>query len=172
MKDVVDALDRIVRDDSIQHILVSGDEVVVPLLNDQLPAHLKEKVVDVLTLEHDAGEDEIIAATLDVLRQKDAETDAERVAEVIGAWRARGLGVAGPDATLQALQMGQVDELLITARPEDLEEAEELVTRAQQTGARVRIIEDQALLQHCGGAAAALRFRIQDVSEPMRGAPR
>jgi peptide subunit release factor 1 (eRF1) len=86
--------------------------------------------------------------------------------------------------------MGQVDEMLIAARPEivksvqrlpddaapepavvessgsaDVPEAkrhlsDELVTRATQTGASVRIIEDPALLDAHGGVGAFLRFRI------------
>ena len=190
VKEVVEALDRIVTADNIQHIIVAGDEVVVPLLKEQLPPQLTEKLVDVLKLERDAAEDEIVNATLEVLRQKDAETDAERVNELIGAWQSGGLGVAGPESTLSALELGQVDELLITGAPQELKSvaklpddtapgkvvvetsatadvgerqlrlADELVTRAQQTGATVRIIEDPELLRTVGGVGALLRFRI------------
>jgi peptide subunit release factor 1 (eRF1) len=38
--------------------------------------------------------------------------------------------------------------------------ADELVTRARQTGARITFIEDASLLAEYGGAAALLRFRI------------
>jgi peptide subunit release factor 1 (eRF1) len=189
VKEVVDALDQVVQQDRIEHIIVAGDDVVVPLLREQLPKHLAEKVVDVMSLERDAGEDEIVAATLEVLRQKDAETDAERVGELIGAWQSGGLGVVGPDSVLKALQMGQVDELLISGVPDalratrlpddaapgqvkaetsavtsanerQLKLADELVTRAQQTSARVRFIEDPELLKEFGGVGALLRFRI------------
>jgi peptide subunit release factor 1 (eRF1) len=189
VKEVVETLERIVREENIQHIIVAGDDVVIPLFKDQLPKHLDEKLLDVLSLQRDAGEDEIIASTLEVLRQKDAETDAERVTELIGAWQSGGLGVVGPEATLNALQLGQVDELLITATasalrsarlPDDaapghvkaqtstpapadeskLKLADELVTRAQQTAARVRVIEDPELLKEFGGVGALLRFRI------------
>ena len=189
VKEVVDALDRIVQQDRIQHIIVAGDDVVVPLLRAELPKHLESKIVDVLSLERDAGEDEIIAATLEVLRHKDAETDSEHVQELIGAWQGSGLGVVGPEATLKALQMGQVEELLITGSPQELQKtklpddsapgqvraetsaaasvdesqlklADELVTRAQQTSARVRFIEDPELLKDFGGVGALLRFRI------------
>jgi peptide subunit release factor 1 (eRF1) len=189
VKEVVEALDKIVQQDRIQHIIVAGDDVVVPLLREHLPKHLNEKIVDVLSLDRDAGEDEIVQATLEVLRQKDAETDAERVQELIGAWQGGGLAVVGPDSTLKALQMGQVDELLIagvpdalraTRLPDDaapgqvkaetsavtnanerqLKLADELVTRAEQTAARVRFIEDPELLKEFGGVGALLRFRI------------
>ncbi len=190
VKEVVETLERIVRDEEIQHVVVAGDDVVVPLLKEELPAHLREKLVDVVKIERSAGEDEIVQATLEALRQKDAETDSERVGELLGAWQSNGLGVVGPESTLRALQMGQVDELLISATPQDLKAvqkfpedsptgdvvvatsaaapaeenqlklSDELVTRAQQTGARIRIIEDPALLKEFGGVGAFLRFRI------------
>jgi len=189
VKEVVETLDRIVTNDRIQHIIVAGDDVVVPLLKDQMPKHLTEKLVDVLKLDKHAAEDDIIQATLGVLRQKDAESDVERVNELIGAWRSNGLGVVGPEAVLSAFQLGQVDEMLITGAAHDLKAvqlpddaspgsvvaetsgaapgtaqqiklSDELVTRAQQTGARVRIIEDPELMKEFGGVGALLRFRI------------
>ena len=49
------------------------------------------------------------------MAEVDAKTDREKVEAAVGAYRAGGLGVVGPDATLLALTNGQVDELLITA---------------------------------------------------------
>ena len=190
VKEVVDALDTVVRAEAIDHVIVAGDAGIVARLREQLPAALAAKVVDVLRLDRHAGEDEIIGEALAALRRKDAEDDAQRVAEVLDAWRAGGLGVAGPEATLQALQLGQVDELLVVAAPAALKPvqrlpddaaaaptviesptgdgaqqtqvhlADALVTKATQTGAAVRIIEDPELLRTHGGVAAALRFRI------------
>ena len=191
VKEVIDTLDRVVTSEQIPHIVVAGDEVAVPILKDQLPKHLAEKLVDVIKLERDAGEREVLEATLEVLRGKDATTDAERVEELITQWRSGGLGVAGPEATLQALTLGQVDELLISGTPMVLKPvqrlpegiapapvqvdtsapqsaidpvratlADELVTRAEQTGATIRFIEDGNLLAEIGGVGALLRFRL------------
>ena len=110
IKEVVDTPDRVVRVDRIQHIVVSGDEVAVPLLKRQLPQHLAEKVVDVVRMERHVGEPDILDRTFAAVREKDAETDAEKVQELMDEWRSGGLGVAGPEATLRAFQMGQVDE--------------------------------------------------------------
>jgi peptide subunit release factor 1 (eRF1) len=38
--------------------------------------------------------------------------------------------------------------------------ADELVTRAEQTGATIRFIEDRDLLAEIGGVGALLRFRL------------
>ena len=50
-------------------------------------------------------------------------------------------------------QQGGVDE-------SRLKLSAELVKRAQQTAARIRFIEDAALLEQVGGVGALLRFRI------------
>lgn len=191
IKEVIETLERLVREEALQHVVVAGEEIALSILREQMPKELAEKVIDMATLGRDASEGEILAASLDALREKDAETDAEKVEELIGAWRSGGLGVAGPESTMSAFQLGQVDELIIAASPETLKPvqtlpedaapgeiaadtsapqgvadegrlklSDELVTRAQQTGARIRFIEDAALLSGIGGVGALLRFRI------------
>jgi len=76
--------------------------------------------------------------------------------------------------------MGQVDELIITARPEALDArgavqpqsdtatertaeertADELIVKARQTSAKIRFIEDASLLDAVGGVGALLRFKL------------
>jgi peptide chain release factor subunit 1 len=190
MKEVVDILDRVVREESINHIVISCDEVTKPLLMEELPKHLADKVVDVVRMDIAAPEHEVLSETLEALRAKDAETDQERVDALIGAWRGGGLAVVGAEDTLQALEMGQVEELVITADPsalgrakslpgnmapgtvdvdtsangdvdaERFKLADSLVTGAHATAARIRFIEDASLLSDVGGVGATLRFKI------------
>ena len=188
MKEVVDVLDRVVREEAITRIVVSCDEIARPLLMEELPRHLADKVVDVVRMDMNAPEHEVLKTSLDALRAKDATTDEERVEQMLGAWRGGGLAVVGAKDTLEALQMGQVEELLIAASPDvlrpaagapsgtpgpvevetsapsadpdRLKVADDLVTKAQATGARIRFIENADLLQQVGGVGALLRFRI------------
>ncbi len=191
IKEVVDVLDRVVRDEKINQLVVACDEVARPLLMEQLPKHLAEKLVDTMKLDARAPEHEVLTETMEALRQKDAVTDADAVKAMLDAWHAGGLGVVGPESTLSALVMGQVEELVITGTPERLrlarmpadlvtpgpveidtshpnpeidterhKLADELVTKAQQTSARIRFIEDPKLLHDVGGVGAILRFRI------------
>jgi len=191
IKEVIDTLERLVREEELAHVVVAGDEGALTLLRAEMPKELADKLVDMTTWDRTAGEAEILASSLEALREKDAETDVEKVDELIDAWRSGGLGVAGPEATMSAFQLGQVDELIITATPDALKPvqklpddaapggvaaetsapqgvadearlklSDELITRAQQTGARVRFIEDAALLADIGGVGALLRFRI------------
>jgi peptide chain release factor subunit 1 len=197
-KEVVDTLDQVVQNEGITQILLSGDEVIMPLLRDQMPKHLAEKVVDHLRLDTHAPTADVLKTSLEAMQRLNARTDREKVEAAIGAYRAGGLGVVGPEDTLDALVKGQVDELLIAgtlsdmqpvaaggaegstsetvlsepaiesvsggeaaeAEPEVVRLADELVTKAKQTSARITVIEDPALLTDYGGVAALLRFRI------------
>jgi peptide chain release factor subunit 1 len=115
VKDVVAVLDRVVRDDNVPQIIVAGDEVVVPILKEQLPQHLLDRVIDVVRLDASTAEDEVLRATLEVLHTTDAANDVEAVQQLLDEWQASGLAVVGPEATLDALVLGQVDQLVISA---------------------------------------------------------
>ena len=197
VKEVVDALDRIVTQEGIEQILTVGDEVVLPILRDQMPKHLSDKVVDHLKIDSKAPVDEILAATVEAMGRLNEQSDKDKVEAAIGGHRGGNLGVVGPEATLEALIKGQVDELLLSgtiaslknvspraaamandstltdpavdiaaggeaaqADPQVVRLADELVTRATKTSAKVTIIQDPELLQPHGGVAALLRFRI------------
>jgi peptide chain release factor subunit 1 len=180
-KEVVDALGRIVLDEGIASVIVAGDEVIVPLLREQLPKDLAARVLDVVKLDIRAPEHEILEASRAVMQEKDAETDRERVDALLGAYRSGGLAVVGIENTRMALEMGQVDELVITASPATLDAgagkaqstspagaertpeeraADELVVKTRQTAAKIRFIEDSSLLQGVGGVGAFLRFKL------------
>ena len=87
----------------MEHIVISGDPVVIPLFREQLPKPLAEKVVDEISLGSDADRDAVLKASLETLKEADAKTDREKVDAAVGAYRAGGLGVVGPDATLLAI---------------------------------------------------------------------
>jgi peptide chain release factor subunit 1 len=195
-KELAEMLDTVVREDNIKHIILAGDEVIIPVLKEQFPKAVAERVVDVLSLDINAPEHEILAGTMEAMQEHDAQTDVEKVKRLFDEYRAGGLGVVGSTDTLEALAMGQVEELLISARQQhvegdredvailsDIEVAEpivagqdaavagieadsvivadDLVTRARQTSARITFIEDASLLEEVGGCGAFLRYRIQ-----------
>ncbi|HET7112018.1 MAG TPA: Vms1/Ankzf1 family peptidyl-tRNA hydrolase [Pyrinomonadaceae bacterium] len=189
-KEVVDALERTVREEQIEHVILAGDEaVVIPLLREQLPKELEEKVIDVLSLGIDTPEHELLEETLTAFRRHDSLTDIQKVERLLGEFRGDNLGVAGVPDTLAALSNGQVEELLIVAAadglkfdeaevrkvleiygaddiPETLDSravADELIRRANQmSAARVTFIEDATRLEQLGGVGALLRYRISE----------
>jgi peptide subunit release factor 1 (eRF1) len=177
-KEIVDALSRIVRDDGIEQIVIAGDEVIVPLLREQLPKDVAARIVDVLKLDIRTPQHDVLERSLEALKEKDAETDRDRVEQLLGAYRAGGLGCAGVTATRRAFELGQVDELLVPATPERIQgvasdadatppertpaerAVDELIAQARQTSAKIRFIEDSSLLAPLGGVGAFLRFKV------------
>jgi peptide subunit release factor 1 (eRF1) len=188
-KEVIDVLDKVVREESIGKIVLACDPITVPTVMEQMPKHLAEKVVDVVHLDINTPEHQVLTETLEAMREQDAQTDAEAVDRMLNAWRSGGLGVVGPEDTMNALARMQVEELIITATParlaqanlpkelrpadvdvntsangemdgEKIKLADELVTKAQQQSARIRFIEDADLLLEVGGVGALLRFKI------------
>jgi peptide subunit release factor 1 (eRF1) len=158
-KEVVEAVERIVREEAIDQILVSGDEVILPLLRDQLPKQIADRIVDVVKMNVRTPEHEVLAATLAALREHDAASDRERVDELIGAYRANGLATARAENVRRAFELGQVDELVIAAA-ESTDENNELIRQARNTSAKIRFIEDASLLAPIGGVGAFLRFKL------------
>jgi peptide subunit release factor 1 (eRF1) len=201
-KEIATALERVVAQEGITEIFIAGDDVIVPLLREQLPAPLAEKVVDHLKLDAKAPVDDVLKATTEAIARLNERTDREKVEAALDGYRSGGLGIVGPEDSLKALLNGQVDELLVSAsvasleglaadrvdpalvatandstlfdpavepaaageaasaKPDVVRLADELVTRARQTGARVTFIEDAHLLSEYGGVAALLRFRV------------
>jgi peptide subunit release factor 1 (eRF1) len=199
-KEVVAALEQVIREDGVEQIVLAGDEVIIPVLREQLPAHLSDRVIDVLRLDITTPEHQILKATAEALKEHDGETDATEVSRLLDQYRAGQLAVAGAAATLAALNRGQVDVLLISAAPEAIDDdtgavtktetpaapaeatdadtteaetslAEQLVRLARTTGARVSFIEDPALLADLGGVGAMLRYRLQPAGQNLQGTP-
>lgn len=188
-KEAIERLERIVHEEKIQHVILAGEAAIIAVLKEQMPKELSEKMVDAMKIDVKAPEQEILAATLEKMREEESRTGAEKAQRLLELYRGRGLAAAGPEETLEALANGQVDELLISAsleqaRPEqeavdaviapeipDSEggaESDEprqasipdlLVTKARQTHAEVTFLEDPALLESIGGVGAFLRWR-------------
>jgi peptide subunit release factor 1 (eRF1) len=186
-QEVVERLGKLVRDENVSRILIAGDPVIVPLLQEAMPQDLAA-LVEVVKLDAHASEQDVFRATLEALQQQEARSDAEKVQRLFEQYRARGLAVTGVSATLEALANGQVDELLLSRSLDEEHQEQEipaivapeipdssggteseeprkvllsdlLVTKAKQTDAAIVFVEDANLLAPVGGVGAFLRWR-------------
>jgi peptide chain release factor subunit 1 len=164
-KEVVETLTRIVRDEQVPHIALFGDAVALPMLREEMPQQLRDLVIEEGSLPTGSNPKVVLEKMLEVLDRHNAETDREKVDELLNQYRAAGLAVVGLEQVKLALQVGQVDELLISqpGQPLDANVIDDLVTQARQTSAAVIVIEDGALLAGVGGVGALLRFRVPGI---------
>ena len=184
-KEIIDHVEKLVRQENLGSVIFAGDEVVLPVLREQLTSSLSERVIGELKLDITTPEHEVLDATLAAVRDHQAEKVAREVSAMLDQYHANGLGAAGLDLVIDALGNGQVDTLFLHTSSEPLKADEgktaerlgrllprprgtgasavdvagALVTRAFQTTAAVKFTGDAALLA-AGGVAAALRYRV------------
>lgn len=78
-KEVVEMLEKIVREENIEHVVLAGDEaVVIPLLREQMPKTIEEKIIDALSLAIDTPEHELLEESLVAFQRHDSLTDMEK----------------------------------------------------------------------------------------------
>ena len=188
-KQIVETLERTLREEKIDKVILAGDnETILPLLRKQMAKELSDKVIDVVSLGVEAPAHQILEQTLAVVRRHNSLTDAEKVQRLLNEYRADDLAVIGAPQTIAALSNGQVEEVLISTRPEDLAYddaevervlelyrtddrplpksdrrsiADEIVRLAQEvSAARFTFIEEVTRLKQIGGVGALLRYRI------------
>ena len=70
------------------------------------------------------------------MKRVHSQTRAREGRGAVGGYRAGGLGVVGPEDTLEALIKGQVDELLIAARVRELQPVGARPRRRRPTASR------------------------------------
>jgi hypothetical protein len=188
-KAVVDALDRLVHEEEVRHVTLAGDEVILPLLEEQLPPRLKARVIATMHLDIRAADHDVMRSAERALGDFRVRRDRERAAALKDRALGRDQAVLGVEPVLEALDRGQVYELVLStgdrvfaARvPEPLRPvcerttidwpvdgqrdarvtavvANELVVRAQRTGASIAWLGDPALLADVGHVGAHLRF--------------
>ena len=159
-KEAADAILRLVRREKPAHVILAGDERSIPTLDGELSEEVRPLVGHVARLDVRASLEEVgeeVFPILAALEEADAQTVAERA---IAGWRAGDLGVVGLNATMAALDAGQVDELVLDETVEiDPDLRGELIRQASLIDARVEVVADQPEIARHEGVAATLRFR-------------
>ncbi len=153
-KEVVELLDRVVRQENVEHIFLAGDEVIIPLLRERMPASLADKIIDVLRLDIRTPEHEIREATIKSLRDSNIQTDAEKVRELLDRYSEGGLAVVGLRDTLDALVNGRVEELVLSASLEEIIVDQKFLDQVPSVSAMPRTLSKHLTRGRSAAAAA------------------
>lgn len=155
------AIERLVQRERPQHVILAGDERAVPILEAELTEAVRPLVDHVARLQMRSSTEDVRAEVAPILSALE-ESEGQDVADRAIAGRASGdLGVTGVDATMAALEAGQVDELVIDeTAPIDEDLRSELIRQASLTDARVEVVREHQALLRFEGVGATLRFRL------------
>ncbi|MBA4170692.1 MAG: hypothetical protein H0X68_09855 [Chloroflexi bacterium] len=159
--EAAEAIDRLVEREKPAHVILAGDERAISFLDPELSERVRPLVEHVARIDMRATLEDVreeIVPLLGALEEADGMAAADRA---VAGWRAGDLGVVGVDATMAALEIGQVDELILDESVDADEELRaELIRQATVTDARVEIVRDHPDLCNHEGVAATLRYRL------------
>jgi peptide chain release factor subunit 1 len=167
-REIAEAIDDLVARENATRVVLSGDEVTVPRLRDLLSPRVANLVEDVVPRIHiRANSNDVRDEIAPILAELEADKSRSVADRLVGAVRANGLGVAGLESTRTALEAGQVDVVLISARAElDEETRSDLVRLAANTSADVEVVEEHDAFEQLGGVGALLRYRTDQSAVP------
>ena len=111
----VQILERLVQERGHTYLILAGDPRITTRVRTCLPDHLAAKLVDIVPASGQAETADIVAATLSTFIEQEEQESTDAVALLLGELRRNGLGVVGTTPTLLALELGQVDVLLMAA---------------------------------------------------------
>src|SRR5687768_8652170 len=117
MKEVAEAVERLVREENIARVLVAADDVALPLLRERLAPATTELLTEVGGVDIKTPESELFRVTVEAFREADLQSDKQRVEALLNAYRSGGLATVGLAGVRAALERGQVDRLLVPATP-------------------------------------------------------
>lgn len=161
-REAATAIAELVTAVSARHLLLAGDERAISVLEPELPAATAAILdhVERISLHADADEvREELRPVIAALRRAESLEAADRA---VAGWRAGDLGAVGIDAVAEALERGQVHELVIDEEAAlDATLRAELVRQAALTAAQVVTVRGHRELTAAGeGVGATLRFRV------------
>lgn len=159
--DAAASIEQLVGRYDARRVILCGDEVAITPLLSALSESVKESVGEILRVDMRTPRDAVAAEVEPVLRRMEAEASASVADAVVAGVRSDGLGVAGRDATRAALEIGQVDTLVIADGDAVEEDARnELIRLAATSGAEVLVVDGHDGLDRLGGVGGLLRYRI------------
>jgi hypothetical protein len=158
--EAAEALDRLVQREKPAHVLLAGDERAISYLDPELPERVRPLVEHVARIDMRATPEDVREEIAPILAALEEADGRDAVSRAVAGHRAGDLGVAGVNATMAALEAGQVDELVVdeTAQIDD-ELRAELIRQASLTDAHVEVVRDHPELAGHEGVAATLRYR-------------
>lgn len=115
LDDKIAVLEHLMKTDGHTHLVLAGDPEITRQLRHALPAHLTDKLVDIIpTTETDQPAD-IVLATLSSFIKYEEQESHTAVEELILGLRGQNLAVAGSTAVLNALRWKNVDTLIMAS---------------------------------------------------------
>ncbi|MEM8953232.1 MAG: hypothetical protein AAGD22_03685 [Verrucomicrobiota bacterium] len=159
IREKIRIVDDLMRRRGHNHLVVTGSPNMVGRLTAALPPRLKEKLISSFPANPKGGLDPILAESMQLFAAAENVESHDRVEALQAAVLSGGLGVAGSSASLEALQSGCADLLVVDQDHCEEEWREALVRSAVLNGVGVETVKRSDVMQGLGGSGCLLRYR-------------
>jgi hypothetical protein len=143
---------------NVEHLLLGGPEPTVQQFKGTLPTSCKNRVESTVALSVRAPESEVREQSLAVMQANEKARDAKLVERVMALAAQGGNGTVGKKETLEALEAGRVDTLVLVDGELPPNEADPAINKAVDFGGKVTFVDEDSPLAKEGGLGALLRY--------------
>ncbi len=112
-RDIAEETRKALTELNVNLLIVAGNEVMKTALESALHSTVQDRVIATIAMDIRSSDHDVMIETLPVAEKAEREREAAAVVRMQNAIGEGGRGVGGPEATLEALQVGQVDTLLL-----------------------------------------------------------
>lgn len=187
LREVAEATTAFFEQQGLKHLLSAGTDETVAQFHEMLPKQLQDAVVGTFSIDMNAGHNEVLERSLEIVQDADQRREAELVETVITAAAKGSNGVIRLDDTLGAVSEGRAQTLIVSdgfrapgyrcqsctyltgqalsacpfcgGQIQEIPDAVELaIRRVIDHGGEVEIIEQKDNLDRAGGIGALLRY--------------
>jgi len=161
-REAVDVIQKLADKNHIQRVILGGSEQSAHAVHHLMPDALKGRVVDVVSIPKHYSTSEIFQHVLPSAQEAERKYELDLVNQVIDFAKSRGRGALGEEAVSNALDMQQVDLLILPWPSPKTELSNDLATRALQMNSDIELVSGEALerLNAEGGVAARLYYSL------------
>jgi protein required for attachment to host cells len=160
VKEKIALVERIVASGGHSHLMLAGNPRVVARVRKALPKSLERKLVDTIPAAARDRASDVIVATLSSFIEHEEQESLSTVGLLRQELRRGGLAVCGFKDSRDALERGQVDQLIILSDGDDMDAVrrEELVKLAVRNDVHVEVVQHSEELADLGGVGCLLRY--------------
>ena len=162
-KDIASEITMLIEKTQADRLIIGGAERSAHAVNDLLHSSIQDKVTGILPIPMQSSDADVASQILTHAQNVERNYEVDLVNQVIDRAKSSGRGVLGKDDVKQALQMGQVETIVLPFPPQDEEFATEVTLQALQNNCQVELVHGRSAstLQDEGGVGAILYYTLE-----------
>jgi peptide subunit release factor 1 (eRF1) len=162
-KDIASEITTLVEKTQADRVIIGGAERSAHAVKDILHASIQDKVTGILPIPMQLSDADVASQILTHAQNVERDYELDLVKQIIDRAKSGGRGALGKDDVKRALQMGQVETLVLPFPPQDEDFATEVTLLALQNNCQVELVHGSSAstLQDEGGVGAMLYYSLE-----------